>query len=102
MLAVTGTIALTLGFAFKDYASSVIAGIFALFETPYRVGDRVQIGEHYGEVVNYRLRFIRLRTPDDNIVTIPHNKAWTDAISNANDGALEAQVVTDFYPCSRG
>ena len=30
-------------------------------------------------------------------MTIPHNKIWTDAISNANDGALEAQVVADFY-----
>ena len=30
-------------------------------------------------------------------MTSPHNKIWTDAISNANDGALDAQVVADFY-----
>ncbi|WP_340643514.1 mechanosensitive ion channel family protein [Phormidium pseudopriestleyi] len=97
ILALTGTISLALGFAFKDYARSLIAGVVALFEVPYRMGDRVQIGEHYGPVVSYGLRGIRLRTPTDNIVTIPHNKIWTDPISNANDGALEAQVVTDFY-----
>ena len=77
LLAVTGTVAVALGFAFKDYASSVIAGIIGLFEAPYRVGDRVQIEEFYGEVVSYGLRGVRLRTPDDNIVTIPHNKIWT-------------------------
>ncbi len=97
ILALTGTISLALGFAFKDYASSLIAGLVALFEVPYRVGDRVQIGEHYGEVITFGLRGIKLRTPSDNVVTIPHNKLWTEAISNSNDGALEAQVIADFY-----
>ncbi|MGB3535602.1 MAG: mechanosensitive ion channel family protein [Microcoleaceae cyanobacterium] len=97
LVAVTGTIAVALGFAFKDYASSVIAGIIALFERPYQVGDRVKIGDHYGEIISYGLRDIRLQTADDNVISIPHNKIWTEAISNANDGSVEAQVVTDFY-----
>ncbi|MCP9887448.1 mechanosensitive ion channel family protein [Cyanobium sp. ATX 6A2] len=97
LLAITGTIAIALAFALKDYVSSIIAGIVALFEAPYRVGDRIQIGDHYGEMVGYGLRAIQLHTPDDNIVTIPHNKTWTEAIANANTGALEAQVATDFY-----
>jgi small-conductance mechanosensitive channel len=97
LLALTGTIAVALGFAFKDYISSIIAGVVALFEAPYRVGDRIQIGEHYGEVTGYGLRGICLQTPDDNNVTIPHNKTWTEPISNANGGNLEAQVATSFY-----
>ena len=97
LLALTGTIAVALGFAFKDYASSVIAGLIGLFEAPYQVGDRVQIGEHYGEIIGYGLRGLRLQTPEDNMVTIPHNKIWTEPISNANAGQLEAQVVTHFY-----
>lgn len=97
ILAVTGTVAVALGFAFKDYASSIIAGIVGLFESPYGVGDRIRIGKHYGEVVSYGLRAVKIRTPDDNMVTIPHNKIWTEAVSNANAGALEAQVVTEFY-----
>jgi small-conductance mechanosensitive channel len=97
ILAVTGTVAVALGFAFKDYASSIIAGIVGLFESPYGVGDRIKIGKHYGEVVSYGLRAVKIRTPDDNTVTIPHNKIWTEAVSNANGGALEAQVVTEFF-----
>lgn len=97
LFAVTGTIVVALGFAFKDYASSIVAGIIGLFEAPYRLGDRIELGDSYGEVVTYGLRGIRLRTPEDNIVTIPHNKIWTDSISNANMGELEAQVVTEFY-----
>ena len=97
LLALTGTISVALGFAFKDYASSLIAGFIALFEGPYRVGDRIQIGEHYGEIISYGLRGMRLQTPTDNVVTIPHNKLWTEPIANSNDGALEAQVITNFY-----
>ena len=97
LLALTGAIAVTLGFAFKDYASSIIAGVVNLFERPFRMGDRIQIGEHYGEVIDYGLRGIRLQTPDDNAVTIPHNTTWTSPISNANSGQLEAQVITEFY-----
>lgn len=97
VLAVTGTVAVALGFAFKDYVSSVIAGIIGLFEAPYRVGDRIEINDEYGEVISYGLRGIRLRTPADNIVTVPHNHIWTNSVSNANMGELEAQVVTEFY-----
>lgn len=97
LVTVTGTIAVALGFAFKDYASSVIAGIIALFEGPYQVGDRVEIGDRYGEIISYGLRGILIRTPEDNIVTIPHNKLWTEAISNANKGSVEAQTVVSFY-----
>ena len=97
ILAVTGTVAVALGFAFKDYASSIIAGIVAIFEGPYRVGDRVKIGDDYGEVVSYGLRGIRLQTPGDNTVTIPHSKIWTESISNSNAGELEAQVITEFF-----
>lgn len=97
ILAVTGTAAVALGFAFKDYASSIIAGIVGLFESPYGVGDRIKIGDYYGEVISYGLRSVKIQTPDDNTITIPHNKIWTEAVSNANAGALEAQVVTEFY-----
>ncbi|MGD1857993.1 MAG: mechanosensitive ion channel family protein [Leptolyngbyaceae cyanobacterium] len=97
VFAVTGTIAVALGFAFKDYASSIIAGIVGLFESPYRVGDRIAIADEYGEVISYGLRGIRLRTPGDNIVTVPHSHIWTNTVSNANMGELEAQVVTEFY-----
>jgi len=97
LLALTGTIVVALGFAFKDYVSSVIAGVVTLFEGSFRMGDRVRIGDYYGEVVDYGLREVRLRTPNDDTVTIPHNTLWTNPVANANSGHLEAQIVTDFY-----
>ena len=97
VIAVTGTVAVALGFAFKDYASSLIAGIIGLFESPYQVGDRVRIGDNYGEIFSYGLRGVLIKTPNDDTVTIPHNKIWTEAIVNANKGDVEAQTIVDFF-----
>lgn len=96
-LAVLGFMAVALGFAFKDYISSLIAGIVAIYERPYRVGDWVTIDGAYGEVQSLSLRSLRLYTPDDTVVSIPHIKIWTTNIFNANDGNRNLLCVAHFY-----
>ena len=96
-LAVLGFMAVALGFAFKDYISSLIAGIVAIYERPYRVGDWVTIDGAYGEVQSLSLRSLRLFTPDDTVVNIPHIKIWTTNIFNANDGNRNLLCVAHFY-----
>lgn len=85
-LALIGASGLALGFALKDYVSSLIAGVVALYERPYRQGDWVEIDGAYGEVKEVKLRALRLVTPDDTTVTIPNIKLWQTNIFNANDG----------------
>ena len=92
-----GAAGIALGFALKDYASSIMAGIVAMYERPYRVGDWVQVDGAYGEVIYVGLRMLRLVTPDDTMVTIPHIKIWDTNIYNANDGKRDLMVVVDFY-----
>lgn len=92
-----GTFAVAIGFAFKDYVSSLIAGVIAVFEKPYRVGDRVRIDDIYGEVRLIGFRAVKIVTPDDTAVTIPHSKIWNSSIQNANDGQLELLCVAEFY-----
>lgn len=96
-IAFFGAVGLALGFAFKDFASSLIAGIIAVYEQPYRVGDRVTINGIYGEVQAINLRSLKLVTPDDNAVTIPHSCIWNGSIQNANDGCREQQCVALFF-----
>lgn len=97
VFAITGAFAVAIGFAFKDYVSSIIAGIVALYEQPYRPGDWVQIGDDYGEVRSVGLRAVQIVTPDDNLVTIPHSKIWDSNIVNANNGSQTHQCVTEFF-----
>ncbi|MCH2486320.1 MAG: mechanosensitive ion channel family protein [Erythrobacter sp.] len=96
-LVIAGAASVAIGFAFKDYVSSLIAGIVALVEKPYRAGDWVQIDDDYGEVRSVGLRAIKIVTADDNAISVPHARIWTDNISNANDGAHTLQCVADFF-----
>ncbi len=97
MVAILGSLGLALGFALKDYASSLVAGIVAVGEAPYRNGDWVQIGDTYGEVTHVGMRVVNLVTADDNLVSIPHLKLWAEPISNANNGSPQLQCTADFY-----
>ena len=96
-LVIAGGASVAIGFAFKDYVSSLIAGIVAIFERPYRPGDWVEIDDDYGEVQTVGMRAIRLRTASDNIITVPHVRMWDSNISNGNDGARTLMCIADFY-----
>jgi small conductance mechanosensitive channel len=96
-LVISGALGVAIGFAFKDYASSVIAGIVAIFERPYRPGDWVRIDEDYGEVRSVGMRALEIRTPADDIVHVPHGKLWDSNISNSNDGARTLMCIASFY-----
>ncbi len=97
MVVLLGTVGLALGFALKDYASSLIAGIVAIGEKPYRNGDWIEVNGVYGEVRHVGMRTVQLITPDDTVVSVPHSRLWNDPIFNANDGNPRLQCVADFY-----
>ncbi len=96
-LVFAGAASVAIGFAFKDYLGSLIAGIVALFERPYRAGDWVKIDGDYGEVRSVGMRALQLVTAADNVITVPHDRIWTNNISNANDGARTLMCIADFY-----
>jgi small-conductance mechanosensitive channel len=94
---IAGTASVAIGFAFKDYVSSIIAGLVAVFERPYRPGDWVKIDDDYGEVRSVGLRAIELQTPADDTVVVPHSRIWTENISNSNDGERTLMCIAHFY-----
>ncbi|MEC5214437.1 small conductance mechanosensitive channel [Polaromonas sp. CG_9.5] len=96
-LVIFGAASVAIGFAFKDYVSSLIAGVVAIFERPYRPGDWIEIDGNYGEVRAVGMRAVEVCTLDDNIVYIPHEKIWQHNISNSNDGARTLMCVASFY-----
>jgi small-conductance mechanosensitive channel len=97
MVALLGAMGLVLGFGLKDYVSSLIAGIVALYEIPYRPGDWIEVNGAYGEVKQIGMRAVEIVTPDDTTVVIPHLKLWDQLIFNANDGGPNLLCVADFY-----
>ncbi|MDH3201088.1 MAG: mechanosensitive ion channel family protein [Myxococcales bacterium] len=92
-----GTAAVAIGFAVRDLVASFIAGVMIMIDQPFQVGDRVAFGGEYGDITAIGLRSVRLQTLSDNTVTIPNNRFLTDITSCGNYGALDMQVVMDFY-----
>jgi small-conductance mechanosensitive channel len=97
LLALGGSIAVALGFAIKDIVASFISGVVMLFDRPAQVGDRITVGDIYGEVKSIGLRAVRLVTLDDNVVTIPNTKLVSEQVSSGNFGALDMMVVVQFH-----
>lgn len=97
MVAVFGALGLALGFAFKDYANSLIAGIVTLYEMPYRPGDWIEVNGQYGEVRSIGTRAAEMVTLDDTVVVIPHSLLWTTLLANGNDGTDNLMCVAELF-----
>jgi small-conductance mechanosensitive channel len=97
VMVLIGTLGLGIGFAFKEYISSLLAGVVTLYERPYRPGDWIEINGVYGEVRAINMRCAEIVTPDDTVVVIPHLSIWNQMIYNSNDGGRNLQCSADFY-----
>jgi len=93
----SGTVAVAFGFALKDLAASLIAGVMILLDRPFQVGDRISFGEQYGDVIAIGLRSVKLQTLDDSTVTIPNNMFLGQVTSCGNYGVVDMQIMVDFY-----
>lgn len=97
LLAFTASAGIALGFASQDILKNVFGGIMILLDRPFQVGDKIQVGSFYGEVVQIGLRTVRVVTPDDSLVSIPNGEITNQSVSNSNSGESNCQVVAEFY-----
>ena len=86
-----------IGFASQDMLKNIFGGLMIVLARPFQVGDKIKVGEFYGEVIEIGLRTTSIVTPDDSIVSIPNMEIVSKSVSNANSGALDCQVVTEIF-----
>lgn len=97
LVAFSGLLGAAIGLGLKDLLADIVGGLILVVEQPYQVGDKVAIGDHYGEITDIGLRSTRLMTPNDTVVVVPNFSFLNDAVANANDSAAEMLVVVEFY-----
>jgi small conductance mechanosensitive channel len=95
VLAVLGAASLAIGLALQGGLSNVAAGVMLLLLRPYRIGDRVKIGEVIGRVNGLDLFVTRLHDLDNSVVFIPNSKAFGDVIINYSMPE-NRRIVMDF------
>ena len=82
ILAGSGVVAIILGFAGQNLFAGIIGGISIQINRPYKVGDWLQVGERFAEVMEINWRSTRLRTNDAIYLDIPNNEMVSHAIVN--------------------
>ena len=101
IITIAASVGIAVGFASQDILRNIFGGIMIILDRPFQVGDKIQVGEHYGEVLSIGLRSSRVVTPDDSVVSIPNGELMNRAVSNTNSSALDCQVVAEiFLPAS--
>lgn len=96
LLTALASVAIAVGFATQDLLKNVFGGIMLLFDRPFKVGDKIKVGNNYGEVINIGLLTTRIVTPDDSTVVVPNMELMNTHVSNSNSGELYCQVVANI------
>ncbi len=77
-----GIIGLAVALAAKTVLSNVLAGLTLTADRNFRVGDRIQVGDHIGDVLEINLHKTIIRTRDNEIVLIPNDVLGKEVIVN--------------------
>jgi small-conductance mechanosensitive channel len=88
---------LAIGFAMQDVLKNFVAGIFVFVERPFRIGDWIEWdnGDYAGVVEDISLRVTRVRTFDNELLTVP-NSALTDSVVKNPVDADTLRLKFDF------
>ena len=78
---------LAIGFAMQDVLQNFVAGVFIYTDKPFRIGDWIEWDGNAGVVEDISFRVTRVRTFDNELLTVPN--------SNLTDGVIKNPVAKD-------
>jgi small-conductance mechanosensitive channel len=97
LLAASAALGVGIGLAAQDLIKNLLGGIIIIFDAPFQVGDKVSVGDTYGEVKSIGLRSTRIVTLEDSLVSVPNSQIVDGQVANANAGVLDCLVVTTLW-----
>ncbi|MGR3634575.1 MAG: mechanosensitive ion channel family protein [Shimia sp.] len=62
--------------------SNVLAGLFVLYKRSMNVGDRIRVGDHYGDVMQIRLMETYLKSVKNELISIPNATLLSTEVIN--------------------
>ncbi|ELY61228.1 mechanosensitive ion channel MscS [Natronolimnohabitans innermongolicus JCM 12255] len=85
-IAAAGTLAL--GLASQNVIANFVAGMFIYVDKPFRIGDWIEWddGTYAGTVEDISLRVTRVRTFDNELLTVPNSNLTESTLKNPVDG----------------
>ena len=77
-----GALGVGIGFGLQNITNNFVSGIIILFERPIKVGDRIQVGDIFGDVVNISMRSTTVVTNDNISVIVPNSEFISSSVIN--------------------
>jgi small-conductance mechanosensitive channel len=73
--------------------SNIVSGIVITYMRPFKIGDRIKMGEYTGNVVEKTPLVTRIRTPKNELITIPNGNIMTAQTFNYTESAKEYGLI---------
>ena len=73
---------LAIGFAMQDVIKNFVSGVFIFTDKPFRIGDWIEWDSYSGVVEDISLRVTRVRTFDNELLTVPNSQLTDGVIKN--------------------
>jgi small-conductance mechanosensitive channel len=81
-----GAISFGIGFGLRNIADNFVSGLILLIERPIKVGDRIQVGDTFGDVIQTRARATIVRTNDNIDIIVPNSEFISGRVTNMSYG----------------
>ncbi|MGL4412473.1 MAG: mechanosensitive ion channel domain-containing protein [Bacteroidales bacterium] len=86
----------------SSVVSNIVAGMVITYMRPFKLGDRIKVGDLIGDVVEKTPVVTRLRTPKNEVVTVPNSTLISSNVVNyssetLHDGLILSTTVTIGY-----
>jgi small-conductance mechanosensitive channel len=82
-----GAAGIVIGFGMQNIAHNFVSGLILLVERPIKVGDRIEVGNLNGDVIQIGARSTWIRTNDNVMIIVPNAEFIANRVTNwtAND-----------------
>jgi small-conductance mechanosensitive channel len=77
-----GAISFGIGFGLRNIADNFVSGLILLIERPIKVGDRIAVGDVFGDVIEIKARATVVRTNDNIDIIVPNSEFISARVTN--------------------
>ena len=85
-LATVGAAAtLAIGFAMQEVIRNFVSGVLIFTDKPFRIGDWIEWDDNAGIVEDISMRVTRVRTFDNELLTVPNSNLTDEVVKNPVD-----------------
>jgi small-conductance mechanosensitive channel len=73
--------------------ANMVSGVILTYTNAFKIGDRIRIGDNFGDVLSNSLLTTRIMTPKNVIITIPNATVLGSHIANYNQMARTQSLI---------